>query len=81
MHTGCHLIVNVLSGFCNGRHQRYWDVWKGTQGNTPCESIRAREREYWRWLGGVNGEFEIVITRAGILSSDYTAANRHLSAR
>jgi hypothetical protein len=75
MQTGCHLIVIVLSDFCNGRRQRYWHLWKRTQGNTLGELIREREREYWLWLGGVNGEFKIVITRASILSSDYTAAN------
>jgi hypothetical protein len=64
MQTGCHLIVNVLSGFCNGRRQRYRDAWKGTQGSTLCELIREREREYWLWLGGVNGEFKIVIIAA-----------------
>jgi hypothetical protein len=75
MRMGCHLIVNVLSGFCNGRRQRYCDVWKRTQVSTLCELIYERETEYWLWLGGVNGEFKIVITRACILLSKYTAAN------
>ena len=70
MRMGCHLIVNVLSGFCNGRRQRYCDVWKRTQGSTLCELICERETEYWLRLGGVNGEFKIVTTRAGVLSSD-----------
>jgi len=38
--------------------------------NTLRESIREREKEYGIWLGGVNGEIKIVITRTGILSSD-----------
>ena len=38
--------------------------------NTLCELIGGREKEYWIWLGGASGEIKIVITRAGILSSN-----------
>ena len=32
--------------------------------------MREREKEYWLCLGGVNGDFTFVTTRAGIVSSD-----------
>ena len=46
--------------------------------NTPRELIGEREKEYWIWLGGANGEIMIVITgqanQTGVCGQPHHAA-------